>query len=165
MRISAELRYAADPVTAFAMIRETAFQERTCAATGATSYRVEVRDSGGGGIAVRTERVHPTDSVPDFVKSLVGASLRVTEVDEWGPAGPDGARDGTATVQIEGAPVRFVATLRLRPDGAASVQSVDGDLTASVPLLGSRVARAAEPAVRAAIRAQQHTADAWLADG
>jgi hypothetical protein len=164
MRVQDELRYPADPATVFAMFCHPDFQEQVCEANGATSYDVDVRETADGGAVIRTERVLPTDTVPDFVRSFVGATLRVTEVDEWQPAGADGARQGTATVHIDGAPVRLTASLRLEADGSGngSVQRLDGELKASVPLIGGKVEKAAEPAVRAAIRAQGRAAGAWL---
>ncbi|HET9655927.1 MAG TPA: DUF2505 domain-containing protein [Kineosporiaceae bacterium] len=165
MRITAEIHYDADPGTVFRMISDVSFQERKCQATGALDHEVEVEEYDDGGALVRSHRTLPADGVPDFVKSLVGPTLRVTQVDDWAGPGPDGSREGTAVVEIAGAPLRFTATLRLEPNGTGSRQSVQGDLKASVPLVGGRIEKAAEPAILAAVRAEQRTAQAWLADG
>jgi hypothetical protein len=164
MRLNAEIRYDADPQAVFAMICQAEFQERKCAANGAISYQVDISPDDTGAV-VTTHRELPTAGVPDFVRSLVGPTLRVTQVDRWGPAGPDGSRRATTSVQIDGAPVRFSGTLHLHAEGAGSVQAMDGELKASVPLVGSRIEKAAEPAIRAAVRAEQRTATDWLARG
>ena len=117
MRLTAEISYAADPAAVFAMLTQVEFQERKCAATGALSHEVEVEDYDDGSAVIRTRRTMPTDQVPDFVRTFVGNTLEVVQVDDWGPAGPDGARDGTAVVEIQGAPVRFAGSLTLRPAG------------------------------------------------
>ena len=117
MRLTAEISYAADPAAVFAMLTQVEFQERKCAATGALSHEVEVEDYDDGSAVIRTRRTMPTDQVPDFVRTFVGDTLEVVQVDDWGPAGPDGARDGTAVVEIQGAPVRLPGPSRCVPVG------------------------------------------------
>lgn len=163
MRITAEIHYDADPGTVFRMICDVAFQERKCVANGAIAHEVEVEEYEDGGAVVTTHRTLPADGVPEFVRSFVGDTLRVTQTDDWAGPGDDGSRDGTTLVEIAGAPVRFTAALRLEPSGTGARQSVAGDLKASVPLVGGKIERAAEPAIRAAVRAEQRTSDAWLA--
>ncbi len=165
MRLSDEIRYDADPAVVFAMICDPRFQERKCVANGSTEHEVGIEPDAGGGAVVTTRRTLPTDGVPDFVKAFVGETLRVSQLDQWGPPGVDGAREGATVVEIDGAPVRFSAVLRLLPAPGGSVQQVEGELKASVPLLGGRVEKAAEPAIRAAVRAEQRTATAWLTTG
>ena len=163
MRLTAELRYAADPATVFAMLSDPAFQERKLSATGALEHEVTVEARPGGGAEIRSRRTMPTDQVPDLVRNLVGATLTVVQVESWGPAGADGGRDGTVSVEISGAPVRVTGSLRLRPDGGGTLESVDGDLKAKVPIIGGRIERAAEPAITAAIEVEEREGRAWLA--
>lgn len=163
MRLTAEIGYAAAPAAVFAMLTEVEFQERKCAATGAVDHEVHVEEYDDGSAVIRTRRTMPTDQVPDFVRTFVGSTLDVVQVDDWGPAGPDGARDGTAVVEIQGAPVRFAGSLTLRAGGQGSVETIDGDVKASVPLVGGRIEKALEPALKAAIRVEQREGTAWLA--
>lgn len=165
MRITAEIHYDADPATAFRMICDVAFQERKCEASGALAHEVEIEEFEDGGAVVTTRRTMPADGLPDFVKTLVGTTLTVVQTDDWAGPAADGSRDGTTVVEISGAPVRFTGSLRLQPSTAGSRQVVAGDLKASVPLVGGRIEKAAEPAIRAAVRAEQRTGDAWLAGG
>jgi hypothetical protein len=169
VRLTAEISYAADPAAVFAMLTQTAFQERKCAATGALEHEVDIEEYDDGSAVIRTFRTMPTDQVPEFVRTFVGGSLEVVQVDDWGAPGPDGARDGTAVVEIKGAPVRFAGSLTLRPaagggaGGAGSVETIDGDVKASVPLVGGRIEKALEPPLQAAIRVEQREGSAWLA--
>jgi hypothetical protein len=163
VRITAELVYDASPDTVFAMICDVGFQERKCLASGALEQQVEIEEYEDGGATVTTHRTIPADGVPDFVRSMVGPTLRITQTDEWSGPEADGSREGTAVVEIAGAPIRFTATLRLTANGSGSRQAVSGDLKASVPLVGGKIEKAAEPAIRAAIRAEQRTSIAWLA--
>ena len=161
MKISATFDYAATPHDVFAMLIDDDFQARKCVATGALSHSVSISAQGERTVIV-SKRDLPTDGFPDFVKSLVGATLAVTETQDWGPAGPDGARQGRLTVDIAGAPIDLAGTLSLAPAAQGSVETVDGDLKARIPLIGSKIERAAAPAIESAMRAERETGQAWL---
>jgi hypothetical protein len=162
VRFSAEIRYDADPATVSAMLADPDFQERKCAATGALDHDVEIDEFDDGAATIRTSRTMPTDQVPDFVRTFVGQTLIVVQVDDWQPLAPDGSREGTVVVEIKGSPVRLAGAMTLRPDGAGTRQTIDGDLKASVPLLGGRIEKAVEPALQAALRVEQREGRAWL---
>ena len=161
MKISATFDYAATPHDVFAMLIDEDFQARKCVATGALSHSVSVSAQGDRTVIV-SNRELPTDGFPDFVKSLVGATLAVTETQDWGPAGPDGGRQGRLTVDIAGAPIDLAGTLSLAPAGQGSEESVDGELKARIPLIGGKIEKAAAPAIESAIRAERETGQAWL---
>ena len=162
MKISATIDYAASPHEVFAMLADQDFQTRKCVATGARSHTVAISAQGGRTVIV-SSRDLPTDDFPDFVKSMVGATLAITETQDWGPAGPDGSRQGVLTVDIAGAPIDLAGTLSLVPGGKGSVESVEGDLKARIPLLGGKIEKAAAPAIESAIRVESETGQAWLA--
>jgi hypothetical protein len=166
MRIHSEHRFRAGTDQVFDVLGRESFHQQVCRATGAVDFRVQVRheqapETDAVGIIIRIERTLPTDQVPDFVRSLVGTTLQISEVHRWEPT-DDGTHSGEITATVDGAPVRLVAALRLSPEDGGCRYTVDGELTASIPLLGSRVAKAAEPAVRSAIDAQFAVAESWL---
>ena len=163
MRLTARLDYpSADPLEVFTMLADPAFLARTCEATGALSHEVDVAPGAGGATVLTTVRELATDRVPDLVRSLVGQTLTVRRVDTWRAAAADGSRHGSVEVTIVGTPVSMSGTLSLAPAGAGAVETVDGELTASVPLIGGRIAKAAEPALRAAIEVEQRVGTTWL---
>jgi len=162
MKISAVIDYPATALEVFAMLADEDFQNRKCAATGARRHTVSIREQDHRTIIVTT-RDMGTDEFPSFVKNMVGETLSVTETQDWGPAGTDGARQGRLTVDIAGAPIDLEGTLLLKPDGKGSVESIDGDLKAKVPILGSKIEQAAAPAIKSAIRVESETGKAWLA--
>jgi hypothetical protein len=163
VRLTADIRYDADPDAVFAMLCDPAFQEKRCVETGALEHDVLVEEFDDGGTTITSRRTMPTDDVPDFVRTLVGRTLVVVEIQDWtGPDG-DGAREGTLIVEIEGTPVRMTGSLRLVAEAAGAVEVIDGDLKAAVPLVGGRIEKSVEPAIRAAIRVEQRTGRAWLA--
>jgi uncharacterized protein YndB with AHSA1/START domain len=163
MKISATLDYAATPAEVFAMLANPDFQDRKCAATGALRHAVSIRAQGDRTVIV-SSRDLPTDDFPDFVKTMVGASLAVTETQDWGPAATNGARQGKLTVDIAGAPIDLAGTLSLAPAVQGSLETVEGDLRASIPLIGGKIEKAAAPAIESAIRAERATGQAWLAN-
>jgi hypothetical protein len=165
VRLQDVIRYDAAPPAVFEMLVDPAFQERKCEATGALSWVVGVDRTGDGSAVITTRRSMPTDQLPELVRGLAGRGLEIVEVDEWGPPATDGARAGRVTVRIEGAPVRVTGALRLSGEGRGSRQEIDAELTASVPLIGGRIEKAAEPAMRAAIRVEGRTGAAWLSGG
>jgi len=161
MKISATFDYTATPHQVFAMLADTEFQNLKCIATGALSHSVSVSPQGDRTLIV-SNRDMPTDGFPDFVKSMVGATLAVTETQDWGPPSPDGSRQGTITVDLGGAPLDLVGILSLAPAGRGSLESVDADLKARILLIGGRIEKAAAPAIESAISAERETGQAWL---
>lgn len=161
MQLTAQLDYPAGPEAVFAMLTDRAFLEQVCAATGALSSSVDVVEAAGGA-TVSTRRDMPTDQVPDFFKRFVGRTVTAVRVDQWNAAQADGSRTGTITLEIAGAPVRLTGTLQLRAAGDQTVEDVDADLKASVPLIGGKVEQAAEPAVRAGLRTEERLGTQWL---
>ena len=162
MKISSTIDYAATPDAVFAMLADEDFQARKCAATGARRHSVSISTQGDRTVIV-SSREMPTDDFPDFVKSMVGVTLDVRETQDWGPPGSDGARQGRLTVDIAGAPIEMAGTLSLAPGGQGTVETVEGDLKARMPLVGGMIENAAAPAIRSAIRVESETGQAWLA--
>ncbi|MFI7586683.1 DUF2505 domain-containing protein [Spongisporangium articulatum] len=165
MRVTALIRYAAEPGDVFAMLTDRDFQDRKLRATGATTWSVEVTPGASGGTTVRTTRELPTDEVPDAFRSLVGSSLTVVQTEEWGAPAADGSRSGKLTVQVPGAPLGVNGTVSLKPAAGGTEEVVEGDLKAKVPLIGGRIEKAAEPAIRMAIDVEERIGHAWLTEG
>lgn len=164
MKIDTRIVYAAPPAEVSTMTFDRDFQARKCEATGAVSFRVDLTADAGGGAQIKTERQMPTDGFPDFVRSMVGATVDVIEVDDWSAAGPDGGRSGSITVTISGAPLQLTGSLTLQPSADGAVVLVDADLKASIPFLGGQLEKAAAPAILAAVEAEERTAQVWLAE-
>jgi len=163
VRLSAEIRYDADPAAVFAMLTDEAFQKRKCAATGALESEVAIERFPDGGATIRTVRTMPTDQVPDFARTFVGRTIDIVQTDDFGAPDPGGRREGTVVVELRGAPIRFAGSLTLGPSPEGSVETLDGDIKASVPIIGGRMEKALEPALLAAIRVEQREGTAWLA--
>jgi hypothetical protein len=163
VQLAATIEYSAEPGRVYAMLTDRAFQEEVCLATGAVRHEVGIQESADGGATVTTSRTLPSDRLPDFVRRFAGDTLTVRRVDRWGPAGDDGARDGTVSVEITGAPVRLTGRITLAADGHGARQQISGDLKAAVPLIGGKVEKAAQTPILAAIDKEQEVGADWLA--
>jgi len=163
MHVDAEIRYTATPAQVAQMLADSDFVEKKCVAMGATAHTVLVEGDASGAFTVTSSRTMPTDDFPDVARKFVGSTVTIRQVDDWQEAGPDGAREGSISVEIVGAPLKMTGGQWLRPDSGDTVQTVDGDLKASIPLVGSKLEKAAEPAIRMAIRTEDRVGQKWLA--
>ena len=162
MKIAKTIEYAATPEEVFAVLSDAKFQEAKCAATAAIKYSASVKTVGDRTI-ITTERILPSDDLPDFAKSMVGETLKVTETQDWGPASDDGSRQGTVEMAVAGAPISLKGTLSMRPGGPGTVEQLDSELKAKVPLIGGKIEKAAAPPIEQAIEIEGKTAANWLA--
>lgn len=162
MRITTSYEYTASPQDVFTMMADPAFQAAKCEATHPLSHTESVTPKGDQ-TEIVTARILPTDGLPDFVKSMIGPKLKVTETMVWSRASIDGSRTGTIAIGIGDAPVGMNGTLRLSPTAAGSRVDIDGELKARIPLLGGKIEKAAEGPIRAAVDREQEVGRAWLA--
>ena len=117
----------------------------------------------GGGATVVTKRTMSTEEFPDFAKSLLGETIIITETTVWGIANGAGERSGTLAVEIGSAPISLNGrTGIVAADDEHSNVSVRADLKAKLPFIGGKVEKAAEPAIRSAIRHEEETGHEWL---
>ncbi len=162
MKIARTAEYDATPEEVFAVLRDPLFQEAKCKATAAVRYEASVEPSGESTV-IRTERILPSDGLPEFAKGMVGETIKVTETQEWGPAEADGSRRGTVAMVVAGAPIALNGTITLAPGGPGTVETFDADLKAKVPLLGGTMEKAAAPPIKDAIDIEVAQAKEWLA--
>ena len=107
-RHRARADYDHGPNEVFAVLTDPDFVAATVnqMSVGGQSHQVTTR---GDHTVVTTRRTLPTDDLPDVAKKFAGPVLILDEVQDWGPAGPDGARHGTVTLRIAD-PERFAST-------------------------------------------------------
>lgn len=146
MRFDATIDYPADVHTVAAMLADEEFVRRKLAASGALDSPYDVLREGEA-FTITTRREMPTDQVPSRFRSFVGQRLDVRLVEAWEAPQADGSRSGTLALDIAGVPVRVNGRMLLRPSGEGAVQSFSGDVTASIPLFGSPIEKAAADAV------------------
>lgn len=152
MKITETVEHSATPDEVFATFSDIEYQQLKCERSGAVDHDVVIELDDQGGTIIVTTRQMPTDNFPDFARKFVGDTLTVVEKQEWGAPSEGGEREAALTVEIPSTPVHLTGAARLTPHGSGTQQVVDGDLKASVPLLGSKIENAVAPILIKAIR-------------
>ncbi len=162
MHFSATTDYPADTDTVAAMLSDEEFARRRAEATEPLKQSTEViRD--GEAFTVTTKLQMPTTMVPAKFRSFAPSSLNVTLVEVWGPPS-DGVRTSTLSVDIQGVPAKVRGTQRLAPSAAGSTETYDGEVTASIPLVGKKMEQMAVAAVDKIVQVQRQIALEYLAE-
>lgn len=150
MKFTHSAEYPAAPDAVFAQMLDPEFQDAKCDATTAGTWKADVSTTGDRTV-ITTERVLPTDQLPDIARSFVGDRLTIVEAQTWGPPAADGTRTADLNLHVKGAPMTLKGTIRLSPKGSGSLHQVEGELRAGVPLIGGKLEKAAsEPLLFAA---------------
>lgn len=159
MRVHETLDLPLSAADAAAMYADPSYANIRKSALGATSVTSTVDGDPAGAFTVRTELALPTDRVPEVARRFVGSSLTVREEQSWDAPGADGARSGRNRLDVVGMPAGMEARIQLTAAGeTASTLEIDGDLTAKVPLIGSRLEKAAAPYISQVLRVEQKAA-------
>lgn len=153
MKFTHRAEYPATADEVWAVMSSQDFQDAKCEATTTGNWTSNVSTQGDQ-TRITSERVLPTDDLPDIAKTFVGASLTIAEVQTWGAPAPDGTRTADIQVQIKGAPMTLRGTVRLSPNGSGSVQTIDGEVKVSVPLIGGKLEKAASDPLMFAARTE-----------
>lgn len=162
MKIEETWSYDAPADQVVAMLLDPAFQDAKCAATGALSHSVSVKDDAAAHV-IETQREMATDGLPENVARIVGKTLNVIEIQRWGQASEDGARTADIDVSLGGLPINFVGHIQLTPDGDTTKMHVLGDLRARIPLVGKKVETASAPAISGGVQIEAQTGREYLA--
>jgi hypothetical protein len=163
MKLSQRDEYDADPGVVFAMFCEEKFLLGKYEALGYPQYEVLEVEASDTGARIKTRR-HAPANVPGFAKRLFGSTTEMVQTDVWGPE-TDGVREGTWTIDVPGKPVKAGGTIRLEPRGAGSLVSIDGELKASVPLIGGKIESWAGGEAKDALVKEYEFGKSWLAGG
>lgn len=99
---------------------------------------------------------------PDQVRSMVGETLSVDARVLWERDG-EGWRGVVEVAKLK-LPAKVSARAGLQPGGPGTVVEYDMAFSVTVPLLGKKIEKLAEPRLRRALDAQKRSGDAWLAE-
>jgi hypothetical protein len=99
--------------------------------------RIVRRDENAdGGVTVVVSRELPA-GVPGFLQRFLPKDGRVVETHVWSPP-QDGARRGTWSVDIAGAPASLGGTMSLTPTAVGCRHVIEGEVSVKVPLVGGK---------------------------
>lgn len=159
MRFTHVLTYGATPDAVLAMLADPAFREQVCGAMSATDPAVSVQGSGAG-MTVVIDQSQPAHHAPAFVRGLVGDAVRIVRRESW-----SGATRAAIVVEVPGRPARLDGEIRLQGRDGSTIQTVEGDVTVRIPMIGGKVESLVAETLHAALQAEQRVGRAWLAGG
>jgi uncharacterized protein YndB with AHSA1/START domain len=157
MKFRHEIVYDAPAHDVWAMLADPAFRQKSCEAMRVVSANISV-DPDGDGMRVRIEQVQRTDGIPSFAKKFAGETTEAIQVEEW--ADP---RSATMTVTTPGKPTRITGTLSLDGDGTRTVETFEGEVKVSVPLIGGKLEGLMAELFRKGMDKEYSAGVAWLA--
>lgn len=156
MRFEQHLRYDASPDAVFAMLCDTEFREQVCAAQHATECTATVTGDQGTR-SVRVEQKRPSSGIPSFARKFVGDTIHILQQEEW--ASP---ADAALAVTIPGKPGHLEGAIALRPDGDGTVETVTGELSVNIPLVGGKIEVLIAELLEHALHAERRVGAVWL---
>ncbi len=165
MRITKTVELVGSPAAVFRVRTSEAFQVAKCTASRAVEHTVQI-EVDTDRVVIRTRRTMSTDAFPDSARSMVGPRLLIDETQDWGPDQGDGTRAARVRLVLDGLPIALTGYVTVRPSnsGPGSVQTLDGELRANIPFLGSKIEKLAMPAVDAGFDIEALLLNEWLFD-
>lgn len=150
MKLNEKFTYGAGVEAVYGLLVDQEFRTESCANQQATDYTVTVEPNGDGA-TVTIVRTQDAD-MPDFVKKLTGATVKVKQTEVW--SGPDasGNRSADVKVSIIGQPAEMTGKAKLVATGDGSEFTVDGDVKVSIPFIGKKIEPEVAKAIRASLR-------------
>lgn len=135
--VSSRYTCPVDVPTAFAALSSKDWAVRRAAALRDGSQVVRRQERSDGGVLLVVSRELPA-GVPGILERFLPQDGRAVQTDDWGPALPDGSRQGTWRADIPGAPAEVGGSMGLRPAPSGCTYVIDGRITVRVPLVGGK---------------------------
>lgn len=139
------------------------FARFVCSEIGVEFGSFSVSGDTSAEFTATTERTVPAERVPDIARKFVGNGVAMTQVDTVSAPAADGSRTVSTEVKVNGMPVSAQATQKLTPEGEQTRLDVNGEVSCSIPLVGKKIAVAAEPQVGRVLKVLGSSAEKWLA--
>lgn len=151
MNLHETFDYPATPEAVFGLISNAEFREEATVSGGGTDVAVKV-ERAGDGVTVTIVRTMPNDDMPDAVKKLVGGTVTVKQVEQWGGAADDGSRKAKVRMTVAGQPAGMEGTASITPDGKGSNFTITGEVKVTIPFLGKKIEPMVAKAITSSIR-------------
>ncbi|MFW0109032.1 DUF2505 domain-containing protein, partial [Rothia sp. P7181] len=123
------------------------FARFVCEKMGIGFEGLEVSGDTAGAFSAVSKRSVAADRVPDIAQKFVSKGLQMTQSDTVSAPSADGSRTISSDIKVSGMPVSARATQKLTASGEKTVIEVSGQVSCSIPLVGKKIAAAAEPYV------------------
>ncbi len=159
MKFRHELPYDASPAEVFEMLADPTFREKVGEALEVVSADITLKRDGDG-FTLANDQVQRTAGLPSFAKKIAGDTTRVIQTEEW--SSPSG---GTLRIDAPGKPTTMAGTIELVPDGAGTVEVVELEIKAKVPLIGGKLETLMADQIRDGMDTEREVGQAWLRGG
>lgn len=139
------------------------FARFVCTEVGVEFDSFSVEGDTAGEFTITTGRTIPADRVPDIARKFASNGLNMTQTDRVSAPAADGSRTVDTDVKVKGMPVSATATQKLVAEGEQTRVDVEGEVSCSIPLVGKKIAAAAEPQVGRVLKVLGTSAEKWIA--
>lgn len=116
------------------------------------------------GDTVSMGRTVPTGKLPDLAKKFVKGEVSMSQEETWAAADQDGARASQLTVKVPAAKVAAEVVEKVSPHAEGCELAVSGEVSSSIPMLGSKIASTAEPMVGRVLNRQARELKQYLSN-
>ena len=156
-RLTHELTYDAPLADVAAMLRDPAFRTAVCQRQRVLGHDVTITEDGDSA-DVRVERQQAVEGVPSVAAKVVGDEITIVHRELW-----HDLNTGEYTVGIPGKPGRIGGTVTLSESGGLTVETVELDVSVSIPLVGGKLESVVIDLLKAALRTEHEVGVAHLA--
>jgi hypothetical protein len=157
MKFSHQMTYDAAPADVQAMLVDPDFREQACVAMRTVRHQVHIT-GGGSGTTVVVDQTQPARGIPSFAKKFVGDEIQIVQRESW-----TNASSATLSVEIPGKPGTFKGRIDLSGDEGRTVETVAGDISVKVPILGGKLEGMIGDLLEKALHSEHRVGRAWLA--
>lgn len=142
------------PEQVYRLMCDEDFQRRKAKRLDALEFAMSISAAEDSPREVRTQRLMATQLLPEFVKSLVSPTMRVTELEVWHQIRDDHF-SGDFSIDVDGAPIYLRGSVQIQavPNVGSRVRFT-GKITATAPLFKTRVAEASAESIIETIRTE-----------
>ena len=166
MSVNASTTIKAPVDTVLKTFVDEAFVRHVTELGGAQFESFEVNGDTSTAFTATTVRSMGSDKLPDAVKKFVKNGVKFTQVDTYDAPAADGSRTVRTEIKASGLPVGATAQQQVKPLGEQETSvDVTGEVQANIPLVGKKIAAAAEPYIGKALTLQAREAEAWISKG
>lgn len=123
-----------------------AFHEHLAKRVGSELKSFEVTTGEDGSLVISSVQAMSVDRLPDLAKKVLKGTVTVEITDTWGAPDAGGSRRSDTLVNVQGAPVKALASQNLHARGdAETLATIRGDVDVKIPLIGGKLKTQAEP--------------------
>jgi hypothetical protein len=138
------------------MLADPSFRERVSLAREVKSFDVTLTPTGSG-FSLVNDQVQPTAGLPSFAKKFAGETTKAIQREEWSDHS-----SGTLTIETPGKPTSMTGTITLSASGEGTVERVELEIKAKVPLIGGKLESLMADQVREGMDIEHQVGQAWL---